>query len=79
MRFKLVFALLMLVSTATQAETRPLRFPDLYENNVVFSYASDIWIAETTGGTARRLTSHPGQELFTAVILTGKGDVLTIR
>ena len=46
------------------AETRLLRFPDVHGDRVVFTYAGDLWSAATAGGTAARLTSHPGQELF---------------
>jgi tricorn protease len=31
---------------------------------VVFSYGSDLWLVSAEGGIARRLTAHPGQELF---------------
>ncbi len=44
--------------------TRLLRFPDIYGDQVVFSYGGDLWLASTGGGTARRLTAHPGQEVF---------------
>ena len=56
--------LLLFVSSMADADTRLLRFPDLHGDQVVFSYAGDLWIAETRGGAARQLTSHPGQELF---------------
>ena len=46
------------------AETRLLRFPDIHGDRVVFTYAGDLWSASTAGGTAVRLTSHRGQELF---------------
>ncbi len=46
------------------AQTKLLRFPDIHENRVVFSYASDLWSVRATGGMASRLTAHPGQELF---------------
>ena len=57
---------LLLVSVGVQADegTRLLRFPDIYGDQVVFSYGGDLWLASTDGGTARRLTAHPGQELF---------------
>ena len=45
-------------------ETRLLRYPDLSGDRVVFTYAGDLWQAPVTGGTATRLTSHPGVELF---------------
>ncbi len=31
---------------------------------VVFTYAGDLWLASASGGTAWRLTAHPGLELF---------------
>jgi tricorn protease len=31
---------------------------------IAFVYAGDIWTVAASGGTARRLTSHPGLELF---------------
>ena len=57
---------LLLVAAGAQADegTRLLRFPDIYGDQVVFSYGGDLWLASTDGGTARRLTAHPGQELF---------------
>ena len=44
--------------------TRLLRFPDIHKDTLAFVYAGDLWIAPAEGGTARRLTSGPGQELF---------------
>ncbi len=47
------------------AEKKPLmRFPDIYENIVVFVYGEDIWKVPVTGGVAVRLTIHDGQERF---------------
>jgi len=46
------------------AQTKLLRFPDIHGDQVVFCYAGDLWIAGVEGGLARRLTAHPGQELF---------------
>ncbi|MBX3113581.1 MAG: PD40 domain-containing protein [Fimbriimonadaceae bacterium] len=43
-------------------EVRLLRYPDVHGDQVVFVYASDLWISSTSGGVARRLTSHPGLE-----------------
>jgi tricorn protease len=54
----------LLVATAAHAQTKLLRFPDLHGDRVAFCYAGDIWTAPATGGTAARLTAHPGQELF---------------
>ena len=41
-----------------------LRFPDLHGDRVVFTHGGDLWTASADGGTAARLTSHPGLELF---------------
>ena len=50
--------------TAGEAATGLLRFPDVWQDRVVFTYAGDLWTVGTAGGTAVRLTSHPGMELF---------------
>jgi tricorn protease len=52
------------LSTAQAAGTKLLRFPDVWRDRVVFSYAGDLWTVGTQGGTAVRLTAHPGLELF---------------
>ncbi len=39
-----------------------LRFPDVSADHVVFRFDADLWIADRTGGAARRLTSSPGGE-----------------
>ena len=51
-------------AAADEDGTRLLRFPDIHGNTVVFSYGGDLWTASTDGGTATRLTAHPGQEVF---------------
>ena len=44
--------------------TKLLRFADISKDQVVFAYAADLWVAPRAGGDARRLTAHPGDELF---------------
>jgi len=41
---------------------RLLRLPDIHQDKVVFVYGGDLWLTSSEGGTARRLTSHPGPE-----------------
>jgi tricorn protease len=53
-------------------DARLLRFPDINENLVAFVYAGDIWTVNSTGGEARRLTSHEGLELFPKISPDGK-------
>jgi len=64
MRATVIATLLGLLASTAAAETRLLRFPDLHGENVVFTYAGDLWLANTEGTNVRRLTSHAGQELF---------------
>ena len=54
----------LLAFSAAHAQTKLLRFPDIHGDKIVFSYGGDIWTASTAGGDARRLTAHPGVELF---------------
>jgi tricorn protease len=58
--------LLVVASTAvaTTEGTRLLRFPDISGNQVVFCHGGDLWLVASEGGLARRLTAHPGQEVF---------------
>ena len=46
------------------SQTMLLRFPDIRGNRIVFSYGGDLWTASAEGGTAARLTAHPGVETF---------------
>jgi tricorn protease len=48
----------------SDAQTRLLRFPAIHGDRVAFTYAGDLWTAPAGGGTATRLTAHPGMELF---------------
>jgi tricorn protease len=56
--------LLFLPFAAQAAAAKLLRFPSVWRDRIVFSYAGDLWTVGTAGGTAVRLTSNPGLELF---------------
>ncbi|MBN9120517.1 MAG: PD40 domain-containing protein [Planctomycetes bacterium] len=66
------FVLLALAALAAGAgsapaapdEARLLRFPTIHGDQIVFTYAGDLYTVASSGGTARRLTSHPGFEMF---------------
>jgi tricorn protease len=61
------------LATAQESqEGRLLRFPDIYKDKIAFMYAGDLWLASSAGGTARRITSHPGRELFPKFSPDGK-------
>ena len=63
-RLLMTGAVSLALAGAASAETKLLRFPDVHGDQVAFCHAGDLWLAPTSGGTARRLTAHPGQELF---------------
>ena len=58
-------------------EGRLMRFPDIYKDQIVFSYGGDLWLTTTSGGVARRITSHPGLELFPKFSPDGKWIAFT--
>jgi tricorn protease len=70
-------AFLLLASTAVFAQTKLLRFPDIHDDRVAFTYGGDIWTAPTTGGSAIRLTAHPGVEVFAKFSPDGKWIAFT--
>jgi tricorn protease len=45
-------------------EARLLRFPAIHGDQIVFTYAGDLYTVASTGGVARRLTSDVGFEMF---------------
>jgi tricorn protease len=72
MHRSLLAVILLLLCAALPAAAQPqrddlarlLRYPDIHGDQIAFVYAGDIWTVPAAGGTARRLTSHPGLELF---------------
>jgi tricorn protease len=77
MRSVKVFALglmflLVMAWFAYAEEGRLMRFPDIHKDKIVFVYAGDLWLVSTDGGMARKLTSHPGAELFPKFSPDGK-------
>jgi tricorn protease len=43
-------------------DTLMLADPTVSDGHVAFVYADDLWVADRSGGTARRLTTHEGRE-----------------
>lgn len=64
-------------SAPADAQTRLLRFPAIHGDRVAFTYAGDLWTAPVTGGTATRLTAHPGMEVFARFSPDGKWIAFT--
>ncbi len=61
--------LLSLASTAAAADRSPgyYRFPAIHGGTLVFTAEGDLWKVGIEGGTAQRLTSHPGMESNAAI------------
>ncbi len=57
-------ALLIRAGAEDALDARLMRMPAVSEKQIAFVYAGDIWIAPKEGGTAIRLSSPAGEELF---------------
>ena len=56
--------LLMLPALLTAKEARLMRFPGVSNDHIVFTYAGDLYTVPIEGGTARKITSQIGMEMF---------------
>ena len=75
--FLLFFTFLLAHSLFAQDEARLLRFPAIYNNQIVFSYGGDLYTVQSTGGVARKLTNHVGYEMFPRFSPDGKSIAFT--
>ncbi len=71
---KLLFVLLLtgLTFAGRADEARLLRFPATNGQDVVFTYAGDLYKVSLNGGEAKRLTTHIGYEMFAKFSPDGK-------
>lgn len=62
---------LKIANPSTVAQSAPpqgyYRFPAIHGPHIVFTSEGDLWLTSTNGGTAQRLTSHPGVESHAAI------------
>lgn len=78
MRKTLFFLSLLFGATLLHAqEARLLRFPNIHGDKIVFSYAGDLYVVNSNGGTARKITSHNGYEMFAKFSPDGKNIAFT--
>ncbi|MBQ2499467.1 MAG: PD40 domain-containing protein, partial [Bacteroidales bacterium] len=77
----LIFSMLLALGTMSlqaQNEAKMLRFPAIHGNQVVFSYAGDLYTVDVNGGVARQLTNDPdGFEIFARFSPDGKNIAFT--
>lgn len=78
-RFRLGLLIMSAIPALLQAsdEARLLRFPATNGNEIVFSYAGDLYKVASNGGEAQRLTSHVGYEMFPRFSPDGKTIAFT--
>ncbi len=72
-----LLALVLFFARGAMAAPGYFRFPDLRGDKLVFAAEGDLWVASDRGGTARRLTSHPGLEYFPRFSPDGKWIAFT--
>jgi tricorn protease len=72
-----VTALFSLAPASDATEARLLRLPAIHEDQIVFTYAGDLYTVPVTGGTARKLTSHEGFEMFARFSPDGRSLAFT--
>lgn len=80
MKKSLFLSFSMLVLTFflyAQEETRLMRFPSIHGDQIVFSYAGDLYTVAKSGGVARKLTTNKGYEMFAKFSPDGKQIAFT--
>ena len=66
------FISLFWLPSSAQIDAGLFRYPDVSKTQIVFTYANDIWIMPKEGGTAYKLSSPPGVEMFPKFSPDGK-------
>ena len=59
-----VLAIAFTITAVQGQEARLMRFPAVHNNQVVFTYAGDLYTVDISGGVSRKLTTHVGYEMF---------------
>jgi tricorn protease len=80
MNYRLVTCVALLIAVCPAYagdEARLLRFPAIHGDQVVFTYASDLYTVDAAGGTARKLTNHEGFEIFARFAPDGESIAFT--
>jgi len=76
----LAIGLFISCAAISQAEeARLLRFPAIHSDQVVFTFAGDLYTVSSKGGVARRLTTHSGFEMFPKFSPDGKSIAFTAQ
>lgn len=60
------------IAAFAQIDAGLFRYPDVSKDQIVFTYANDLWLIPKEGGTAIKLSSPPGVEVFPKFSPDGK-------
>ncbi|MBA4406663.1 hypothetical protein C0389_05255 [bacterium] len=75
--YTLMITILVSVQLIAGFEGRFMRFPDIHNDKIVFTYEDDLWIVNSNGGAATRLTTSPGTEYAAKFSPDGKWIAFT--
>lgn len=73
----LLCAAALALSLGAAAQSHLMRYPDIHGKSLVFTYEGDLWLASVDGGSARRITSDPGEERYAKFSPDGKWIAFT--
>ena len=68
----LLIGLLPGICATTNASTGYYRSPDIHKDTLVFTAEGDLWVSQVNQSQARRLTTHPAEEIQATISNDGK-------
>src|SRR5215467_14824255 len=69
--------ILVSISGFAQIDAGLFRWPDVSATQIVFTYANDLWVIPKEGGTAVKLSSPAGVEIYPKFSPDGKSIAFT--
>jgi tricorn protease len=70
--FLLLLHVIFVIPVFAQVNAGLFRYPDVSSTQIAFTYANDVWVMPKTGGTATKLSSPAGVEMFPKFSPDGK-------
>ena len=74
---RLLTLMLILPAFLFSEEARILRYPNASETHITFCHSGDLFVVPIEGGLARRITTHPGEEMYPRISPDGKTIAFT--
>ena len=63
-RIFFILSALLIIGQSFADESRLMRFADVSQDKIVFTYEDDLWIVDIDGGIAKRITRADGLEIY---------------